>query len=106
MEATEVRVESITYTTSGGRYNDRHLDITVLLLDNLDNRVANASGSATLYRDDESSWDFSGTTDSNGTVTFELNNHDPGCYWMVVTAVVAEGLEWDGVTPENGYCKE
>ena len=29
-EATEVRVESITYTTRGGPHNDKHLDITVL----------------------------------------------------------------------------
>ena len=105
MEATEVRIESITYTTRGGPNHDKHLDITVLLLDNLGNPVAGASVSATLYRDDESSWNFQGTTDFNGTVTFRLNNHGSGCYNTEVTAVAAEGLEWDGVTPENGYCK-
>ena len=104
-EATEVRVASI-YTTRGGPDHDKHLDITVLLLDNLDNWVANASVSATLYRDDESLKDYSRTTDSNGTVTFQFNNHDSGCYYTEVTAVAAEGLEWDGVTPENGYCNE
>jgi hypothetical protein len=105
MEITPVRVGSITYKTDGGPNKDKHLNITVLLLDDLGNPVAGASVSATLYRNDGSSWNFQGTTDLYGTVIFRLTNHGPGCYWMVVTAVVAEGLEWDGVTPENGYCK-
>ena len=106
MEATPVRVESITYTTKGGHNNDKHLNITVLLLDDMGEPVVGASVSATLYRNDGSSWNFQGTTDLYGTVTFQLNNHGSGCYWTVVTAVAAEGLEWDGVTPENGYCKK
>jgi hypothetical protein len=104
--ANVVRIESITYTTNGGKNKDKHLNITVLLLDDLGEPVTNASVSATLYRDDESSWNFQGTTDLYGTVTFQLTNHGSGCYWTVVTDVQAEGLEWDGVTPENGYCKE
>jgi len=99
--ATTVRVESITYTT---RARGRHLDVTLLLLDNLDQSVAGASVSATLHRNG-SSWNFAGTTGSNGTVTFTLNNHGSGCYSTVVTAVVASGLTWDGVTPFNEYCK-
>ena len=100
-----VRVESITYSTRGGRGNDRHLDITVALEDDLGDPVADASVSATLSHDDGSSWNFSGTTASNGSVTFTLNNHGSGCYETEVTAVEAEGLEWDGETPENEYCK-
>jgi len=96
-----VRVESITYTT---RARGRHLDVTLFLLDNLDQPVAGASVSATLHRNG-SSWNFAGTTGSNGTVTFTLNNHGSGCYHTVVTAVVASGLTWDGVTPDNQYCK-
>jgi len=103
--ADEVSVESITYSTRGGRFSDRHLDISLFLLDDEDNPVADASVSATLHRDDGSSWNFQGTTGSDGTVTFSLNNHGSGCYWTEVNAVEAEGLEWDEVTPENGYCK-
>jgi hypothetical protein len=106
IEATPVRVDSITYKTEGGRNKDKHLNITVLLLDDLGEPVAGASVFATLYREDESSWNFQGTTDLYGTVTFRLTNHGSGCYWTVVTDVQAEGLEWDGVTPENGYCKK
>ena len=104
-----VRVESITYTTRGGRLNDRHLDITLLLLDDQNNPVADASVSATVERseqDEVESWSFQGTTGSDGTVIFTLNNHVSGCYETEVTAVKAEGLEWDGVTPENKHCKE
>ena len=97
-----VRVESITYTT---RARGRHLDVTLLLLDDQNNPVANASVSATLHRYDGSSWNFQGSTGSNGTVAFSLNNHVAGCYHTVVTAVAAEGLDWDGATPENSYCK-
>ena len=100
-----VRVESITYSTRGGRFNDRHLDITLLLLDDMDSPVADASVSATLHRDDGSSWDFQGTTGSDGTVTFTLNNHGSGCYETEVISVEAEGLRWDGKTPDNSYTK-
>ncbi len=99
-----VRVESITYSTRGGRLNDRHLDVTLLLLDDQDDPVANASVSATLYRNG-TSWSFQGTTGSNGTFTFTLNNHGSGDYHTVVTSVVAEGLEWDGETPDNSYTR-
>ncbi len=99
-----VRVESITYSTSGGRLQDRHLSVTLLLRDDQDNVVAGASVSATLYRNG-TSWSFQGTTGSNGTISFTLNNHGSGSYYTEVTAVVAEGLEWDGITPENGYTK-
>jgi len=103
--AGTVRVESITYSTSGGRLGDRHLAVTLLLLDDQDNPVAGASVSATLHHEGGSSWDFAGTTGSDGTVVFSLNNHGSGCYSTEVTAVVADGLDWDGVTPDNGYCK-
>jgi serine protease len=99
-----VRVGSITYATRGGRLNDKHLDVTLFLLDNLDHPVTGASVSATLYGNG-AWWSFQGTTSSSGTVTFSLLNHKSGCYYAVVTAVLASGLEWDGMTPENGYCK-
>jgi len=100
-----VSVKSVTYSTSGGRFSDKHLAVTLLLVDDMDNPVAGASVSATLHHEGGGSWNFAGTTGSDGTVVFSLNNHGSGCYWTQVTAVVADGLDWDGVTPENGYCK-
>jgi hypothetical protein len=102
-----VSVASIGYTTSGGRLGDRHLHVTIALVDEAGNPVAGASVSARLDNlDTGGSWNFSGTTGSNGTVTFSLNNAPSGCYKTEVTDVTADGLTWDGVTPEeNGYCK-
>jgi hypothetical protein len=100
-EATEVRVASITYKTFG---SGKHLDIIVTLVDDLGDSVAGAFVSATLYHDGEKYEDFQGTTDPDGIVTFKLHKHEPGCYYTEITAVKAEGLKWDGVTPKNGYC--
>ena len=101
-----VTVNEIDYGTRGGRTNDRHLDVTVSLVDDEGNPVADASVAATLERDDGASWNLSGTTGSDGTVTFTLNNHGSGCYETTITAVDAGDLTWGGGTPENGYCKD
>jgi len=101
MKATEVKVDSITYKTFG---SGKHLNIIVTLVDDLGDPVAGASVSATLYHNGEKCKEFQGTTKSNGTVTFKLHKHEPGCYYTEVTAIAAEGLKWDGVTPKNGYC--
>ena len=100
-----VTVESITYTTRGGRYDDKHLDITLLLLNELDQPVADALVSVTLSCDTGGSWNFQGTTGSGGTVTFTLLNHGSGCYSTEVASVQASGLTWDGDTPPNSYTK-
>lgn len=55
-----------------------------------------------------SSWTFTGTTGSEGTVTFSLLNAPSGCYTTRVTDVTAGGLTWD---PEDSgnvsgeFCK-
>jgi len=105
-EPTEVSIDSITYSTRGGRYSDKHLNITIALLDNLGNSVSGASVSIILKNTTTGeSWSGSGTTGTDGTVTFSLNNAPSGCYVTTVTDVTAEGLIWDGVTPENKFCK-
>jgi serine protease len=100
-----VRVESVTYTTRGGRYGDKHLDVTLLLLNDLDQPVADALVSATLSCDTGDNWNFQGATGSDGTVTFTLISHGSGCYSTEVTSVEVTGLTWDGITPANSYCK-
>jgi subtilisin len=104
--APTVNVDSITYATEGGRYNDKHLNITVALVDDLGNPVAGAS---VLIRLDntttDQSWTGTGTTGTDGTATVGLKSAPSGCYTTTVTEVTAEGLTWDGVTPENGFCK-
>ena len=100
-----VSVESIRYSTEGGRDGKRHLLITVALVDDLDNSVADASVSIDVYLDGSIYGSFTGTTGTDGTVTFKATNAPSGTYTTDVTGVTAEGLTWDGDTPENSCTK-
>ena len=104
-EATIASVNSISYATSGGKNSDKHLSVTAAVVDNLGSPVMSASVSITLSHDSGTSWNGTGTTGTNGTITFTLKNAPSGCYKTAVTNVVAEGLTWDGLTPTNGICK-
>jgi len=104
-EATTASAASIGYSTTGGKNNNKHLNVTVAVADDVGNVVSGASVSLTLNHDSGTSWNGTGTTGTTGTVTFELKNAPSGCYETAVTNVVAEGLTWDGATPTNGSCK-
>ena len=93
------------YATEGGRNQDKHLNITVALVDDLDNPVAGASVSIDLYLDDSLYGSGTGTTETDGTVTFRFNNAPSGCYKTTVTNVTADSLTWYGATPPNEFCK-
>ena len=103
-EATTVSVSSITYATEGGKNKDKHLLITVALVDDLGNPVSGASVSIDLFRDSFVG-SGTGTTGTDGTVTWTLKNAASGCYTTTVTDVTAEGLTWDSATPANEFCK-
>ena len=103
--ATTVSVDSITYATEGGKNGDKHLLITVALLDDLGNPVSGASVSIDLFRDGSLVGRGTGTTGTASTVTFTLKNAKSGCYTTTVTDVTATGLTWDGATPANEFCK-
>ncbi|MCH7558312.1 MAG: hypothetical protein IIB56_12775 [Planctomycetes bacterium] len=106
-EATTVSVVSIDYATEGGKNKDKHLLITVALLDNLGDPVAGASVSIDLFRDGSPAGSGSGTTGSGGTVTFTLKNAKSGCYTTTVTDVTS-GLTWDPDDTANvssEFCK-
>ncbi len=103
--ATTVSVDSITYATEGGKDNDKHLLITVALVDDLGNSVASASVPIKLFRDGSLVGSGTGTTGTNGTVTFTLKNAWSGCYTTTVTEVTADGLTWDDSIPTNELCK-
>ena len=104
--ATTVSVASITYTTEGGKDKDKHLLITVALLDNLSpaQPVSGASVSIDLFHD-ETVISGTATTGTNGEVTFTLKNARSGCYKTTVTDVTAIGLTWVVDTPDNELCK-
>ena len=62
--------------------------------------AAGAAVSATLHSSANGTWDFSGSTDSQGQVLFQLN-HAPNneCYFTTVTSVTIPGSEWNQVQP-------
>ena len=101
-----VSVDSVTYATEGGGNNDKHLLITVALVDDLGGSVSGASVSIDLFRDGSFVGSGTGTTGTDGTATFKLNNAQSGCYTTTVTDVTAGGLTWNPVTtPANEFCK-
>ncbi|MCH7925516.1 MAG: carboxypeptidase-like regulatory domain-containing protein [Planctomycetes bacterium] len=50
-QAASVIVDSVTYATEGGKNKDKHLLVTVALVDDLGNAVSGASVSIDLFRD-------------------------------------------------------
>src|SRR3989338_4979431 len=104
-EPTTAIVNSITYTTEGGKNSDKHLNIHIVVVDDFGGSVANASVSINLTRNDNVVGSGTGTTGSNGIVIFTYKNAPSGHYETKITGVTAVGLTWDGATPPNGYDK-
>jgi subtilisin family serine protease len=103
--ATTVSITAVDYNTSGGKNADRQLNIKLTLKDNLQNPVSGASVSIQLYRNGSPVATGTGTTTTDGTVTFVLKNASPGTYSTTATSVSASGLSWDGYTPPNSFTK-
>lgn len=104
-EATQAIVDSVGYSTKGGKNQNLHLRIVPLIVDDLGNPVEGASVSITLNHDSGSSWSGTAVTDGSGKVDFKLNNAPSGCYTTTITDVSATNLTWDGTTPTNNFCK-
>ncbi|MCH8046452.1 MAG: trypsin-like serine protease [Planctomycetes bacterium] len=97
-------VDSIEYARTGGRNNDKHLNITVAIIDDLPSIVEGASVSIDLFRDTLFVASGTATTGTNGTATFSLKNAQSVssvCYSTVVTNVTAAGLVWDEISPAS-----
>ena len=103
--STSVIVDDISYSTSGGRAQDKHLNITISLVDGEGLDVGGASVSIDLNDDSGLYASGTGSTDEGGTVTFTANNAPDGCYNVEVTGVTAAGLTWDGSYPANSFEK-
>jgi hypothetical protein len=103
--ATSVSVDSISYTTEGGRRGDKNLLVTVALIDDLGNPNSGASVSIQLNLDSGASWTSSATTGDDGTMRLRLRNAPAGVYSTVITNVAAGSLNWDDTTPTNSYSK-
>ena len=100
-----VSVSSVSYAINGGKNGDKHLLITVALVDELGAAAANASVSIDLFRDFSFIASETATTGAGGTVTFTFKNARSGCYTTTVANVSAAGLTWNDATPTNEFCK-
>jgi len=100
--ATTVSVSSITYDGEGGKNKDKHLLITIALIDDLQNPVSGASVTIELYRDGGFVDSATGTTGSTGNVSFSLKNAASGCYTTDITSI-SSNLNWDGISPGNNF---
>ena len=98
---TDVSVASFAYSSSGGRNGDKHVSITVALVDNLGDPVSGASVSVTVTPDVGPTASGTATTGSGGTVTFTWSNAPGDCYVTKVTNVTASGLNWNEFDPGN-----
>jgi subtilisin len=97
-------VQDVIYTSSGPQ--NRHLQVTVSVIEPAADPISGATVTATLFNTTTGNlWTYSGTTGSQGTVTFNRNNAPAGYYTLEIHSVVAEGWIWDGVTPENGVSR-
>jgi len=103
-EPTTVSVSLITYGSEGGKNKDKHLLVTITLIDDLSNSVSGASVSIDLSRDDLVIASGTATTSTGGTVTFSLKNAPSGHYETDVTNVVS-GLDFVGNYIDDGYDK-
>jgi len=104
-QATAVSVSSISYYTEGGKDGKMHLRIVVALVDDLGSPVGGASVSISVNLNGSRYTSGTGTTGTDGKVTFKLNAAPSGTYTTTVTGVSATGLIWDGTTPLNSYTK-
>ena len=103
-EPTTVSVSLITYGSEGGKNKDKHLLVTITLIDDLSNFVSGASVSIDLSRDDLVIASGTATTSTDGTVTFSLKNAPSGHYETDVTNVVS-GLDFVDGYIDDGYDK-
>lgn len=104
-QGTTASVSSISYTTAGGPNGDKHITMTVTVVDDQSNPVEGANISLDMNRDSSLYEQVNGTTLADGTVIFEFRNAPAGCYDSTVTALTATGLTWDNNTPANQICK-
>jgi subtilisin family serine protease len=100
-----VQIENISFGTTGGRLNDRHLTIGFTLTGN-GTPIPNTSFQYELFRDNILFATIDGTTASNGAYSTTINNAPNGTYKIVMRTINApSGHLWDGTTPPNSFIK-
>ena len=87
----EIHVQDIAFAKKGV-----NLFITVTVFDGNDQPLSNVEVDMKLEFDSSSNiWNFNGTTDSEGKVTFRLKKPRPGEYTATVTNLILSGYTWN-----------
>jgi PKD repeat protein len=105
LPSAAVSVESVTYSTEGGKRADKHLVVAIALAHQSGGPVAGATVRVDIYRDGAWASDGSAVTAADGSVAFSLKNAAAGCYVTTIRDISAGGLTWDGANPDPGFCK-
>lgn len=98
--ATSSSFQPVEWSTFGGKNGTNNLRITLTLLDNTSTPVNGATISVNLYLNNNLYDLASGTTGTNGSVTFTDTHAPPGPYSLIVESVVSTPA-WDHNQPSN-----
>lgn len=94
-------VACVIYNTEGGRNGDKHLLLTIRIVDDLGQPVSGAVVTVDLSGFNP----VSGTTGTAGELTFTAKNAPNRTYVTDVLDVDAPGLAFEGSTPANSFVK-
>ena len=97
-------VESVAYSSEGGKLGDRHLVVRVrIVLGAVP--VPGASVRIDFLRNGGLYSPKTATTDATGRATFKFQDYPGGCYTTKVTRVTVNGQVFTPSTPANSHCK-
>lgn len=100
-------VSDITFSTRGGRNNDRHLGTSFSVVDEYGIAVADAVVTSDLYLDGGLYANHVDITDVDGAVEHSYSNAPSGTYKLKVTEIDApEGYQWDKIEETKTFEKE
>jgi hypothetical protein len=106
VDPTIASVSEISYLTTGGPDSTRHIRGSLSVVDGLGDPLPSASVAIELANQNTGqTWSFSGVSDNEGRMLFQLNNVPDGCYVTRVVSLTAPGYTWDGDTPPNQTCR-
>jgi len=94
----------VVCTLSGGKQKNQNLAVSLTFEDNLGALVAGAAVSVSISRNLGGVWNGTGTTGTNGTVTFSISRAAAGIYTTHINSVAAP-LPWDTFQPKNTCTK-
>jgi hypothetical protein len=88
----------------GGRSGNKHLNILLTVVDELDSPVANAAVSVNLMYPGGQLSSPTATTAGDGTAVFPVKNAAGGTYMVNVTNVDASPLDWNEIPVDGNTC--